>query len=108
MKNPGTSIVSDESNGNVIVGLANADNISLHRVDIVVSAASGAADDMEGMLTKRLDRSADTSVSRKTYSVQVDRMLTGMKKRRQNWLIYKYRGRYLQDYQSNLQALTIQ
>ena len=60
--NPGTGIVSDESNSDVIVGLTNADNISLHGVDIVVSAASGAADDMEGVLMKRLNRSANTNV----------------------------------------------
>ena len=62
MKNPGTSIVSDESNGNIIVGLANADNISLHRVDIVVSGASGTANDVESMLMKELEGSTDNTV----------------------------------------------
>jgi hypothetical protein len=59
MKNPRPSIVSDESDRNVIVGLTNADNISQHRVDIVVSGASRAADDMEVMLMKELDSSTD-------------------------------------------------
>ena len=59
MHNPGTGIVGDKPNRNVIVGLANADDISLHGVDIVVSAASGAPDDMEDMLMKELDSSTD-------------------------------------------------
>ena len=60
MKDPRASVVRDESDRDVIVGLTNADNISQHRVDVVVSGASRAADDMEVMLMKELEGPTDT------------------------------------------------
>ena len=74
MQNPGTGVVSHKSNGNIIVGLANANNISLNGVDVVVSGAAGAADDVEGVLRKASGSSTKT-IKTKTHAVQMHRML---------------------------------
>lgn len=85
MKNPGTGIVSDESDGNVIVCLANADYVSLHRVNIVVSVASSASNNMEGMLRRWLVQfNRWYHGAHKTYTVQVHGVLVELRRLRQN------------------------
>ena len=50
VENPGTSIVGNEPDSNVVTCLADADNVTFHRVNEVVGGASCAANDAESML----------------------------------------------------------
>ena len=52
MHDPGTRVVSAESDCDIIAGSANADNISDRGVDEVVGRATGRTDNMEGVLGK--------------------------------------------------------
>jgi hypothetical protein len=55
VENPGTSIVGNEPDSNIVTGLADADNVTFHRVNEVVSGASCAANDAESMLKSVLN-----------------------------------------------------
>jgi hypothetical protein len=49
MEEPGTGIIGEEPNRDVITGVAHAHDIPDNRIDKIVRGVAGAADDVEGM-----------------------------------------------------------
>ena len=49
MHNPRAGIVGAETDGNIVTGCTNANDVALNRVDEVVRAAACATDDVESV-----------------------------------------------------------
>ena len=78
MHNPRTSVISLESNRNVVRSSANADHIALNRVHVVVVAASSTSNDTEDVTVQVNGVLRSRSDLVRTSGTEVHQKLTGL------------------------------
>jgi len=73
MQEPWPSIICLETDSNIVIGSSSRNNIAADWVRKIVGAAAGAPHDIKSVLYRT--KSGIPKASRKTYPVQVERML---------------------------------